>query len=159
MIEHLETLAAERVSAAVIAEWVGLHERSIRDLARRGIIHRDGRGCYEFRATLRLIHTHVAEQAAGRVASTGGADLVQERALLAREQAENVSMRNAAMRRDLVPLAEISQAVMGMIEVTKRHLARVPAKAFPSDHANRKRVADAIEAALIDLSAERAKPR
>lgn len=156
----LARCATSMVSAAVIGEWVGLHERQVRKLAEQGAIRRDGKGLYELQATVLAISVRSREQAAGRASAgaSGGLDLVQERAALAREQAEHVAMRNRATRGELVPLAEISAAVVGMVEVTKRHLHRLPGKLFPGDPVQRKRVADGIEQALLDLSAEGALP-
>lgn len=139
-----------------LAQVLGVTERAV------GVRRQDGRlpltsdGRIDLHAVLRA---GVAALAVKPQSSDGRSDLDTEKVRLASEQADQVAMKNAAMRRELVPLAEIGQAVTGMIEVTKRHLARVPVKAFPTDHANRNRVADAIEAALIDLSAERAKLR
>ena len=138
-----------------LAQALGVTERAV------GVRRQDGRlpltedGRIDLHAVLRA---GVDALAMRERPLEGGLGLEGEKARLAKEQADQVAMRNAQMRRELVPLGEIRQAVLGMIEVTKRHLYRVPAKTFPSDTVNRQRVADAIEAALIDLSEVRAAP-
>lgn len=52
----------------------------------------------------------IREQAAGRVAS-GGMNLAAERARLAREQADKISMQNAVTRRELAPVALIEEVL------------------------------------------------
>ena len=139
-----------------LAQAIGVTERVVAGRRQDGRLPTTGDGRIDLQAVLRA---GVAALAVKPQSSDARPDLEAEKARLASEQADQVAMRNAAMRGELVPVAEITQAVVGMIEVTKRHLARVPVKAFPTDHSNRKRVADAIEAALIDLSAEQAKLR
>lgn len=138
-----------------LAQAIGVTERVVAGRRQDGRLPTTEDGRIDLHAVLRA---GVAALAV-KQSSDGRPDLKAEKARLASEQADQVAMRNATMRGEMVPIAEITQAVVGMIEVTKRHLARVPVKAFPTDHPNRKRVADAIEAALIDLSAERAKLR
>lgn len=99
---------------------------------------------------------HMREAAAGRLPSSEKLDLDTQKARLAHEQADQVAMKNAVMRREMVPLTVVSQAVVGMIGVAKAKLKRVPGKVAPSDARLKARIADAIEQALIDLSAERA---
>ncbi len=139
-----------------LAKALGVTERVVAGRRQDGRLPTTEDGRIDLHAVLRA---GVAALAVKPQSSDARPDLDTEKARLASEQADQIAMKNAAMRRELVPLAEIGQAVMGMIEVTKRHLARVPVKAFPTDHPSRKRVADAIEAALIDLSGERAKLR
>lgn len=73
---------------------------------------------------------HLREVAAGR-ASSGDLDLVQERARLAKEQADKVAMLNARARRELAPVYVLEQAlanacrqIAGILEAIPVNLKR-----------------------------------
>jgi phage terminase Nu1 subunit (DNA packaging protein) len=53
---------------------------------------------------------HLREQAAGR-ATSGGLDLADERARLAKEQADRVALQNAVSRRELAPVVLIEETL------------------------------------------------
>ena len=78
-----------------------------------------------------------------------------EKTRLASEQADREAMRNAKERGELVEIAGITNALVGIIEGCKAKLARVPAKAAPGDPKLQARIADAINDTLLDLSATR----
>ncbi len=136
-----------------IAAHLSTSTREVQALRAKGVIPAAGTSLDNCR--LAYIR-HLREAAASRVASAQKSDLDTERARLASEQADLIAMKNALMRRETAPLAAITQAVIGMIEVVRSHLARVPGKVAPSDAALRARIGDAIEDALVDLNAERA---
>lgn len=138
---------------AEIAEHLVMSVREVQMLRAKGVIPAAGASLDDCRVAY---ITRMRETAAGRVASPQKSDLDTERARLASEQADMAAMKNALMRRETAPLAAITQAVVGMIEVAKAHLNRVPGKVAPSDAALRARISAAIEDALMDLSAERA---
>ena len=108
------------------AELVGVTQQAISDLVNRGTLRRgDTAGAWliSYCANLR-------EQAAGR-ASTGDLDLVQERARLAKEQADKVAMANAVERRELAPvslmeviLAKLGRQIIGILEALPVELKR-----------------------------------
>ena len=140
-----------------IAKHLTITPRFVRELRAMGVLPASG-------ATLDACRdayvAHLRAKAAGRDAQAGADrnDFKAQRTRVAREQADELALRNARQRGELVPIADVSNAVVGMIEVAKRALARIPAKLFPSDQVQKARVAEAIETALLDLSATRALP-
>ncbi|PXX49385.1 terminase small subunit [Aquitalea magnusonii] len=97
---------------------VGISQPAVSDLLARGIIAPGG----NLIDWLQAYCAHLREQAAGRAAD-GGASLVQERARLAKEQADKVAMLNERMRRELAPvwileiiLASMGRQVAGVLE-------------------------------------------
>lgn len=116
----------EPITQGQFAELVGVTQQAISDLVNRGTLRRgDTAGAWliSYCANLR-------EQAAGR-ASTGDLDLVQERARLAKEQADKVAMGNAVERRELAPvslmeviLAKLGRQIIGILEALPVELKR-----------------------------------
>lgn len=97
------------VTQAQFAELVGISQQAVSDLTARGILRRGdsaGQWLIAYCANLR-------GQAAGR-ASMGDLDLVQERARLAKEQADRVALENQQSRRELAPVA-LMESTLGML--------------------------------------------
>lgn len=143
---------------AEVAEHLDLTDRTVRDLKKRGVFHADGRGQLDLDACRVAYIRHLRERAAGRAsddAEAEGYDLTKERARLAREQADHFAMKNARDRKELVPIADYTAAVLAVIEMAKAKLMRVPAKVGRTDGALKTRIADALEDALDELSAAR----
>lgn len=141
-----------------VGEHLDLSSRSVRDLRRRGVFHAAGRGGYDLDECRIAYVRYLRERAAGRAsdeADEAGFDLQLERARLAREQADNVSMKNAQLRGDLVAAADVTAAVVSVITLAKAKLARIPVKLGAGNTALRDRLAAAIEDALDDLSLSR----
>src|SRR5699024_9229532 len=89
------------VSAAVLAEWLGISAQAVNKHARDGVLHRSEAGTYDLRASVLAYCRHIREVAAGR----GGSEqmnLTAERARLAREQADSYELKNAVTRGELV---------------------------------------------------------
>ena len=143
---------------ADVAAHLDLTDRTVRDLKRRGVFGADGRGQMDLDACRIAYIRHLRERAAGRAsddAEAEGLDLTAERARLAREQADHFAMKNARERKELAPLADITAALVAVIEMAKAKLMRVPAKVAKSDGKLKARIADALEDALDELSVAR----
>jgi phage terminase Nu1 subunit (DNA packaging protein) len=136
-----------------IADHLAMSDRTVRELRQRSVFPAAGQGSL---ADCRIAYIlHLRERAAGRAsdsAEEGGLDLVAERARLAKEQADGQAMKNAVLRGELVPVQPLSDAVMGLIEMSKARLLRVPAEVAKGDGPLHRRVAAAIEGALEDLT-------
>ena len=81
------------------ADLVGISQPAVSDLQTRGVIL----GGQSVAVWLHSYCEHLREVAAGRT-SSGDLDLVQERARLAKEQADRAAMVNARMRKELAPV-------------------------------------------------------
>jgi len=121
---------AKPVKQAELAEFIGVTRQRAGQLIRAGAIPAHTSLVESVRGYCR----HLREVAAGRASASGGLDLVQERAALARAQREGVEIKNATLRgqyADVALLAEVlgtaSQAVAERFE----HLPGWVRKACP----------------------------
>jgi phage terminase Nu1 subunit (DNA packaging protein) len=141
---------------AEIAAHLDLSDRSVRDLRQKGVFPTAKKGGLD---DCRVAYIrHLRERAAGRAsdgADEEGLDLVEERARLAKEQADAQAMKNARERGELVLAAPYTNAVVGLIEGCKARLARVGASVAKGDAALRVRIDTAVEDALEELSMTR----
>lgn len=146
---------------AEVGKHLDLSDRSVRDLLDRGVLPAARRGALDLEACRVAYIRHLREQAAGRATGPSGDDLTTERARLAREQADHYALKNAALRLELLPRAEITRAVTAAFQIVRDRLAALPARlagpvARLSDPADvRGRIADAIGGVLVELSEER----
>lgn len=128
-------LLNEQMTQAQFAELVGISQQAISELLGRGTLRRgDTAGAW-----LRSYCENLREQAAGR-ASTGDLDLVQERARLAKEQADKAAMNNQQQRRELAPVAllevalsNVGRKISGVLEAIPVQLKRSSANITADD--------------------------
>jgi phage terminase Nu1 subunit (DNA packaging protein) len=102
--------AGKLVRAVVLADALGINERSVRSLAERAIIERTPEGLYPLKESIRAYCHHVREAAAGRNGHAAGSGLAAEREREVRERADHLAMRNAAARRELLPASDVETA-------------------------------------------------
>lgn len=144
-----------------IAEHLDICDRSVRAMLDRGILPNARRGALDMDACRVAYIRHLREVAAGRDLGPAADDLTAERARLAREQADHYALKNAAMRLELLPRAEITRAVVAAFAIVRDRITALPARlagplARVSDAADvRERLADAFAAVLVELSEER----
>lgn len=120
------------VSAIVVAEWLGLHERQVRKLAEQGVIERDGRGRYRLQESVRRASVHSREAAAGRGPSSGtGPDLATERALLARAHRLAQERTNRIAVGKLFDEATIFAVVGSLLSAVRGAMLGLPSRAAP----------------------------
>lgn len=105
------------------ADLIGVSQQAVSELLLRGTLRRGDNAD----VWLRAYCENLREQAAGR-ASTG---LVQERARLAKEQADRVAMSNQQARRELAPvnvleiaLAKVGRQIVAVLEAIPVQLKR-----------------------------------
>ncbi len=94
------------ITASDLAEMFGVSKRSISDFSERGIILKTGRNRFDLRKSVQLYCDHLRGIAAGRGGDNADA-LTVERARLAAEQADNVAMKNAVLRREMVAISDV----------------------------------------------------
>lgn len=100
----------QQVSQAEFAQMIGVSEARVSQLVGEGVITRGDTA----QGWLTSYCERLRDQAAGRAGSeTGGLDLVQERAALAREQRIGQAMKNAIARGEYAPIGALSD-VLGM---------------------------------------------
>lgn len=114
-----------------IAEHLDMSDRNLRDLLQSvGLDHKQA-AMSEIRvAYIRRLR----EQAAGRMGDSGGLDLVQERAALAREQRIGQAIKNGVARKEFGPvglLADVLGTASSAVVDRFDHLEGVLAKSCP----------------------------
>lgn len=146
---------------AEVGTHLDLTDRSIRELLDKGVLPNARRGALDLDACRIAYIRHLREAAAGRALGPSGDDLTAERARLAREQADHYALKNAAMRLELLPRAEITRTVTAAFQIVRDRLTALPARlagplARLSDPAEvRGRLTDAVQGVLVELSEER----
>lgn len=98
------------VSTTDLAAAFGISTRHINNLAERGHVKRVGHGRYLLHESIGLYVAHLHEAAEARGGEAGVSNLTEERARLAREQANGLALKNAALRNSLVSAAEADAA-------------------------------------------------
>ncbi|MPS27572.1 MAG: DNA packaging Nu1 [Alcaligenaceae bacterium] len=101
MLELNQPLTQEK-----FASLVGVSQQAISAMQAKGVLLPGASAS----VWLKAYCDHLREQAAGRQ-SEGKFDLIQERARLAREQADRVAMENAVSRQELAPVVLLSQVL------------------------------------------------
>lgn len=110
-----------------IAEHLGLSVRRLRDvLPEIGCSAKDGLD------SIRLTYIgHLREVAAGRSSKDGQLDLVNERARLAKEQADMAARKNAVERGELLPADEVRTEVERCFGACRAKILAAPMKCAP----------------------------
>jgi phage terminase Nu1 subunit (DNA packaging protein) len=97
------------VGAGELADYLGVSSQSIAAFANDGKVVRISRGRYDLRASVQTYTAHLREVAAARGGESQILDLTQERARLAREQADGQELKNRQARKELVPASEVER--------------------------------------------------
>ena len=111
-------------TSKVVAEWVGLTERRVRQLRDEGVIAETAPGLYDLRATVFKYIDHLRG---------GGKDgLNAERTKLTAAKREAAEMDNEARRGDLHSTADVEKAIKALCLNIRGRLLIVPAKLAPA---------------------------
>jgi len=102
-------------------------------LVSKGIISKQPAGKYDFDVAREEYILHVREVAAGR-SKAGELDLQEERARLAKEQADAKEMENAVERGDLVYIEDVAKMFELQLNKVRMKLLAVPTKVAPEAH-------------------------
>lgn len=116
------------VDGDTLAKLVKVHPRTVRDLAQRDIVAKVGTDRYDLVASLQAYATHLREMAAGRGDEHQQLQLTAERARLAKEQADAQALKNAALRRDLVPAAEVEREWSDTLRLVRSKILALPSR-------------------------------
>lgn len=117
----------ETVNAKEVADWIGVSDRTVSDLAIRGHAKKVGRGRYDLKETIRLYTSHLREVAAAR-GDGQILDLVQERARLAKAQTAGQEMKNATLRRELLPREEVEAEWSDILRKLRSAMLAIPSR-------------------------------
>lgn len=121
----------------------------VRDRMQAGDFPRPGQTAEEY------VEAFLSFRLKGRERSGEALDLTDERARLAREQADAKAMDNAVRRGELASLPDINAAMTGVITLARGRLQQLGAQIAGGDLALRKKIEEAVDDALGELSAAR----
>lgn len=134
LLGECDRFAADLAEAGVVvdgetfAKLVKVHPRTVRDLAQREIVVKVATDRYDLAASLQAYATHLREMAAGRGDEHQQLQLTAERARLAKEQADAQALKNAALRRDLVPASEVELAWAETLRQLRSKILALPSR-------------------------------
>ena len=116
------------VTATHLGEVVGISDRQVRELGRRGIVPRLPDGKYPIRAAIRAYCAWMREAAAGRGQMGPKSSLTAERLRLVREQADRAALANAQTRGELVPAAAVEAEWAAIATALRARLLALPSR-------------------------------
>ena len=119
---------------AEVARHLEMAPNNFKALVDKGVIEKRGRGKYDLEEARRQYILHIREVAAGR-SSAGELDLSNERARLAKEQADAKEMENAVERGDLVYIEDVAKRFEDGLTKVRAKLLAIPSKVAPECHA------------------------
>ncbi|WP_342361394.1 hypothetical protein [Terrarubrum flagellatum] len=116
------------VDATQFAAIAGINVRNTRQLAQSGVLVRAAeKGKFKTQASIRAYLEHLRAQAAGRL-GTGKLILTDERARLAKEQADKQAIENAKLRAELYSEKEVAAGWTAIARAFKSAVLSLPSK-------------------------------
>lgn len=115
-------------SAKDLGVWLDVSDRSVRDMADKGIVIRVAVGKYDLQASVIGVMRHQRAIAAGRGGANQVLDLTEQRARHAKEQADNLAIKNAQLRGELVSAIEAGREWEDMIRTASAAMLGVPSR-------------------------------
>lgn len=113
----------QAISQAEFGAWVGVSEARVSQLMAEGVLTR-GESGHEW---LIAYCERMRDIAAGRASSeTGGLDLVQERAALAREQRLGIAIKNAVARGEYAPISLLAEVLATASQSVSERFEQLP---------------------------------
>lgn len=117
-----------------VAQHLGISQKMVADMVAMGHLDKKPRGQYDLDECRKQYIERLRETAAGRAAN-GELDLGEERARLAKEQADAKEMENEVQRGALVYIEDVAGAIEKQFTKVRTKLLAVPTKVAPEAHA------------------------
>lgn len=117
-----------RIDGPGLCDLLGVSPAMLTELKNRGIARHLGRDAWDLAATVRAYCAHLRGTASGRGGEEEVANLTAERARLAREQADAQALKNAVLRRELVPVAEVAREWGDVLRSIRARILAVPSR-------------------------------
>ncbi len=118
----------DKITTAELAALVGVSREQLHGYKDRGIISPCGRNEWN---TIEAVTAMMAHYRVSKSRGGTSLDLASERAKLAKEQADGQAMKNAAMRRELLPAGEVNDAVQSAFSRCRARMLSIPSKLSP----------------------------
>lgn len=115
-------------SAKELGIWLDVSDRTVRDLASEGIAVRTKVGRYDVQASVINHIRHLREIAAGRGGQAQVLDLTAERARESKERADNLALKNAELRGELVSAVDVEREWSDILRTTRAGILAVTSR-------------------------------
>ncbi len=116
------------VSLEELAGVLGVNKRNLQNFVERGILVRVGRGRFPLGKSIRAYCDSLRETAANRDHFRVGTGLAAERERIAREQADALEMKNAAMRGELLRAADVESQWADILRMVRSGFLALPSR-------------------------------
>jgi len=142
-------------SQSEISSKLGINVATFKDFVARGIIEERDRGQYTLEECAKQYLSHLREIAAGRM-TTDGLNLADERARLAKEQADAKEMENMVERGELLYMDDVIKDFEEQLMNCKTKLLATPTKIAAEVFSSRdvQEVQEIMEEAIKDALSE-----
>lgn len=110
-------------TSKIIAQWLGVTERRVRQLRDEGILEEKRPGLYDLQAT---VLRYINYQRKG-----SGTNLNDERALLTKAKREAAETENKLREGQLIEVADIEPKIKNMLLIFRSRILSLPAKLSP----------------------------
>jgi phage terminase Nu1 subunit (DNA packaging protein) len=114
------------VNKGQMADWLGVSPRAL-DKHEELLVRADGG--YDVKATVIAYCAHLRGIASGRGGEEQVLDLTSQRARLAKEQADEKELKNAVLRGELLPAAQVEATWSDFLRGLRSRLLALPARA------------------------------
>lgn len=157
-----------------LADALVVNERHVRELAERGIIPPRGSNGWDLEACRRAYMLHQRAVASGRKRDSDGASgegdesgrlsLTRETARLNRAKADAEELKLAELRRELVRVGAVREAIVSAWSHVRAHLLAMPTKGapllhgLPNVHATKAALEEMVREVLDELASTRSLP-
>lgn len=128
-VENIDSLT---VSAAVLADLLGVTDRRVRQLATEGIFTRVSKGRYNLPDSIKTyLNMLKMEKDIMNSQVTGELDLDQERAIKVRVERHQAEIKLALMRGEIHKASDVEQVMVDMLTSFRTRLLNIPPKLAP----------------------------
>ena len=111
---------------STIAKLLNLTERRVQQLAKEGVVVRDGKGKYDLVGSVRGYIKYLQDRSLGK--DLAPIDSHIEKARLLRAQADKTELEVKALQKNLLPVTQIRMSWMMMLSSFRSRMLSIPAK-------------------------------
>jgi terminase small subunit / prophage DNA-packing protein len=127
-MKNQKSITPDNVSAGVLARWLGVTEKTVRELARCGVVERAGRGLYKLEQSVRSYCEHVRRTASQRGGEARLEAIRAARLRVAQEQADKLALANAVRRGELLDAGEVERGWSDVVRNVRDGMLAVPSR-------------------------------
>ena len=118
----------EIVTAEVLGRWLGVSDRLVRELARRGIVVKAGANKYRLEESVRRVVEDQRRTIVGKGGASIAAQAAKERARLAAAMADKAELQNALLRGTAIDSGAVEREWTGILAGVRARSLAVPSR-------------------------------